>query len=332
MASSKPAPLPALPGPEEPPLPPFPGRLTDVGAYQLNLRRTGAGRGVGKAAERAVYVHGLAGSSLNWTDLMHLLAPRLPGVALDLPGFGLSPAPPDHDYSLQSHTNAVVSLIEAEGGRPVHLFGNSLGGVVSLRVAEQRPELVRTLTLISPALPMYRVKLTNVHMPLMLLPGMPGVMFRLPPASSPQARADLFIGLCWGDPSSMHPDRRAEWVDEMRRREEFDHTDRAYVDSLRGLATGFVPGRNNVWRTVASTTTPALAVFGRKDRLIDWRTSARAEGTFPDARIVVFNDLGHVAQMEAPTRVAALVLDRIAEVAARRARPPAGGSAVSARG
>jgi pimeloyl-ACP methyl ester carboxylesterase len=116
----------------------------------------------------------------------------------------------------------------------------------------------------------------------------------------------------------MHPERRAEWVDEMRRREEFEHTDRAYVDSLRALATGFAPGRSNVWRTVAATTTPALVVFGRKDRLIDWRTSARAESTFPDARVVVFNDLGHVAQMEAPTRVAALVLDRLAEVAARQ--------------
>src|SRR4051794_18507066 len=44
------------------------------------------------AAERepALYVHGLGGSSLNWSALMPLLADRLDGEAIDLPGFGQS--------------------------------------------------------------------------------------------------------------------------------------------------------------------------------------------------------------------------------------------------
>lgn len=321
MAVTRSVSLPDLPGPDQPPLRPLPGEHAEIGRFSLNLRRTGGGRGTGKAVDRALYVHGLAGSSLNWTDLMYLLAPRLPGLALDLPGFGLSGPAPDHDYSLQSHTDAVIALIEAEGGRPMHLFGNSLGGVVSLRVAAQRPELVRTLTLISPAVPMYRVKFTNVHMPLMLLPGMPGVMFRLPQANGPDARAELFIGLCWADRSTLHPVRRQEWIDEVRRREMFEHTDRAYVDSLRGLATGFLPrSPNDIWKTISQVTTPSLVVFGRHDRLIDVRVAPKAERTFPDARIVVYDDLGHVSQMEDPRRIATLVHDRLAELA-QRTRP-----------
>jgi pimeloyl-ACP methyl ester carboxylesterase len=35
----------------------------------------------------------------------------------------------------------------------VHLVGNSFGGAVALTVAARRPELVRTLTLVSPAMP-----------------------------------------------------------------------------------------------------------------------------------------------------------------------------------
>ena len=58
---------------------------------------------------------------------------------------------------------AVVDVLEdvrparAGQGEPVHLFGNSLGGLVSVGVAARRPDLVATLTLISPAMPVYRV-------------------------------------------------------------------------------------------------------------------------------------------------------------------------------
>ena len=219
-----------LPGPDEAPLPTLSGRLLDTGRYRLHVRRTPNAARRGSA--RAVYVHGLAGSSLNWTDLMHLLAPALPGVAVDLPGFGLSEAPPDHDYSLAAHAAAVAALIEAEGGRPVHLFGNSLGGAVSVRLAVERPDLVRSLTLISPALPVFRLKWTNLHMPLMLLPGLPGLLFRLPPASTPDARAELFISLCWADESQLHPDRRAE----VGRRGAAPGGVRAHRPGLRGVA------------------------------------------------------------------------------------------------
>ena len=74
-------------------------------------------------------------------------------------GFGLSPPPDDGDYSMPAHVRAVVRLIESEGRVPVHLFGNSLGGAVATVVAARRPELVRTLTLVSPALPDFRQNL-----------------------------------------------------------------------------------------------------------------------------------------------------------------------------
>ena len=48
----------------------------------------------GAPRERALYVHGLGGASTNWTDLAGLLAVRLEGWAVDLPGFGHSQPPP----------------------------------------------------------------------------------------------------------------------------------------------------------------------------------------------------------------------------------------------
>ncbi|MEK8109251.1 alpha/beta fold hydrolase [Micromonospora sp. M12] len=84
-------------------------------------------------AEPALYVHGLGGSSQNWTDLAGLLADRLDGQAIDLPGFGRSE--PGRRYTIPAFADLVVRWIEHSGRGPVHLFGNSLGGAVAVRVA-----------------------------------------------------------------------------------------------------------------------------------------------------------------------------------------------------
>ncbi len=119
-------------------------------------------------------MHGLGGSSKNWTDLAYLLAGRLDAEALDLPGFGHSgPAP---NYTIAALADRVIRWIEYSGRGPVHLFGNSLGGAVSVRVAGLRPDLVRTLTLISPAMPFLdpRRSVQSRLVPLLLVPGWNG--------------------------------------------------------------------------------------------------------------------------------------------------------------
>src|SRR5260221_764695 len=126
------------------PVPHWPGRHVDLPAGQVYVRSAPAIAG----AEPAIFIHGLGGSSTNWTDLMDLLsrpvegqpaAPVLACAALDLPGFGSSP-PACGGYSVNAHVATVIQLIEEQGLGPVHLFGNSLGGTVSIRVAAARPE------------------------------------------------------------------------------------------------------------------------------------------------------------------------------------------------
>src|ERR1035438_5811146 len=84
--------------------------------------------------------------------------------ALFVPGFGYSPPAADCNYSIGAHVSAVIALIEQRKNWPVHLVGNSLGGAVSTRVAARRPDLVRTLTLISPALPDLRPRLLPLRL------------------------------------------------------------------------------------------------------------------------------------------------------------------------
>src|ERR1700722_9153231 len=117
------------------PIPHWPGAPVALGVGEVFVRSAPAQV---PAAEPAVLVHGLGGSSRNWTDLMAELSqpasgpaePVLASQAIDLPGFGYSPPPADGDYSIDAHAAAVIALIDASGRWPVHLIGNSLGGAV----------------------------------------------------------------------------------------------------------------------------------------------------------------------------------------------------------
>jgi pimeloyl-ACP methyl ester carboxylesterase len=80
-------------------------------------------------------------------------APVLACAAIDLPGFGGSPPPVSGSYSISAHALTVIRFIEKQGLGPVHLIATSMGGAISTRVAAHRPDLVRTLSLVSPALP-----------------------------------------------------------------------------------------------------------------------------------------------------------------------------------
>ena len=119
-------------------------------------------------------IHGLGGQATNWTDLMAELVDEVEGWAPDLPGFGWSPPPPDGDYSVTADAEIVSAMLEqlyAERAEPIHLFGNSMGGAIAVLVAAARPDLVATLTLVSPALPDLRPRRDTMGVPVVAVPG-----------------------------------------------------------------------------------------------------------------------------------------------------------------
>jgi len=281
------------------PIPPWPGEYLDIGDMRLHVRTTPEG-----PQETAVFVHGLAGSATNWTDLMAELAGEVRGIAVDLPGSGHSPEPPGGDYSLDAHARAVVRLIERVGG-PVHLFGNSMGGAISVRVAATRPDLVSSLTLISPALPDLRPRYGPARVALSALPVVGDFLIGRLSSIPADLRVRESMRMCFADPSAVHPDRYREAVEELRRRDDLPYADAALLGCARALVKEyFRTGPQNLWRQAARVTAPTLAIYGLRDRLVHPDTALRAARTFPDIRVVRLPRIGHVAQMEVPRVVA----------------------------
>ena len=290
---------------EPDPIPHWPGESVSLGDHQVYVRSVpgGALNHEGHGVEPALCVHGLAGSSRNWTDLMDLLRPALAADALDLPGYGDSPPRPDGRYGIAAYAQTVTALIERRRQSPVHLIANSLGGAVAVRVAAARPDLVKTLTLISPALPDSRPRLDLVRFPLMSLPRVGARLLRKYGALPPEARVADVIATCYSDPGLFPAARFAAEVAELSRRDTLDYADAALVGSIRALtAEAF---RRGAWRDAARITAPALVIYGRHDRLVDPRMAGRAAHAFGGARIVVLPRTGHVAHMEHPAQVAA---------------------------
>ena len=320
----------------EAPPPHWPGQLVDAARGQLFVRRApdplagtrrrlagASGAPVNNGAgEPAVFVHGLGGSSTNWTDLMDLLGQPPHGLAcaaVDLPGFGFSPPPADRDYTIAAHASAVIDLIESQHTWPVHLVGNSMGGAVATVVAGHRPDLVRTLILISPAMPDLRPRPLPLRLAVVTIPGVGQEIMRRLSQISAEDRADLTIADTFANPANMHPMRRNEEIEEFRRRDRLGYADDALIRSARGLvAEYFRPGPKALWRDARRTAAPVLVLYGSEDKLVNPVMAGKAARSFRRARVVVLPGVGHVAMMERPAMVAAEIgsfLDRTRAVA-----------------
>lgn len=311
-------------------IPPWPGRSVLLDGALTYVRDTPA---TAAGAQPALFIHGLGGSSQNWTDLAGLLSHRLAGQAIDLPGFGRSD--PGRSYSVSAFADRVIRWIEYADRGPVHLFGNSLGGAVSVRVAAARPDLVRTLTLISPALPFLdpRRSVQGRLLPLLALPRADRLAARRLAQIEPDELTRMVLEACFADCDRLAPQRLAEAVEEAKLRYAVPHYADAYVRTLRGLVGSFLraylPGSNSLWRVARRVAAPTLVIGGTLDRLVDVRVSPRAAQMIPDSRLLVLDGVGHVAQMEVPRPVARAVVGMLDEVVAARDVARNGASVVS---
>ncbi|MBO4255364.1 alpha/beta fold hydrolase [Streptomyces griseorubiginosus] len=262
----------------------------------------------------ALYVHGLGGSSQNWSALMQELEGVVDGEAVDLPGFGDSPPPDDGDYSVTGHARAVIRYLDSAGRGPVHLFGNSLGGAVSTRVAALRPDLVRTLTLVSPALPELLVQRSAVPTALLALPGVAGLFTRYTKEWTAEQRVRGVLMLCYGDPGRVTPEGFRNAVEEMERRLRLTYFWDAMTRSARGIVNAYtLGGQHGLWRQAERVLAPTLLVYGGRDQLVGFRMARRAARAFRDSRLLTLPEAGHVAMMEYPETVARAFVELLAD-------------------
>ena len=156
---------------------------------------------------------------------------------------------------------------------------------------------------------------TAVHLPALAAPWIGQRLARRLGRFPVEARVKATLALCFADPSRVSRQRFEEAIAEADRRARLGHESDAMLLSLRSLMSAYLyRGRVSLWAAAAQVRAPTLLIYGLKDKLVDPRTSARAARTYPDSRLLLLPDSGHVAQMEHPDEVARVVRRHVARV------------------
>jgi pimeloyl-ACP methyl ester carboxylesterase len=253
-----------------------------------------------------VLVHGLGGIHLNWMRLAPSLTRFGHVFALDLPGFGGTPPLPG-STSVASLEGALNRFVDGVAAGPLTLGGNSMGGVLALRIAASRPERVKRLMLFSPAVP--HAYFEPVDMGAFLTMGAAMIPFLGP--SSVQARPTRLgpVRLVKEMMSFMSYDRRRipadvidAHVEDARERMERPWIGRTFTDALRSLSWQLMkrPQFTSMVRKVAA---PTIVFAGEKDKLVRLRSIREMTAWNPKFRLCTWPDVGHVSQLEVPERV-----------------------------
>ncbi len=122
-----------------------PADMRTVGPWRLHVRESGP-----RDAPAVVLLHGFGSSLQTWDDWAEGLSRTHRVIRLDLPGSGLSPPDPAHDYSDGRSLQMLLALLDALGVQRASWVGHSMGGRIAWTLAARHPERTERLVLVAP--------------------------------------------------------------------------------------------------------------------------------------------------------------------------------------
>jgi pimeloyl-ACP methyl ester carboxylesterase len=254
----------------------------------LSYARTGVG-------EPLLLLHGIGHHRQAWDPVVDILATEREVIAVDLPGFGASPAlAADFAHDLTTMTAVLGGLCEAlELDRP-HVAGNSLGGLLALELG--REKRVRSVTALSPAgfwSPSERRYAFGVLLAMRRAArSMPAPLVER--LSRSAAGRSVLTSTIYARPGRRSPEAVVAETLALKNAQRFTETLEAGVDVR---FTDDVPG------------IPVTVAWGTRDLLLVRRQGVRAKRIIPKARLIRLPGCGHVPMNDDPALVARVLLD-----------------------
>jgi len=257
-----------------------------VAGATLRVRDLGA-----KGAPAIILLHGFGSSLETWDAWASALAAGHRVVYFDFPGSGLSLPDPASDYSDARTLNIINALMDQIGIDQANFIGNSMGGRIAWKMAQQRPQRVLKLVLISPdgfASPGF-----DYGKP----PKVPGVL-NLMKHFLPRSVLRKNLAAAYVDPTRLSEpvvDRYYELLLATGNREAM---------LARMKQTILVDPRPLLKRIEIAT----LIIWGEQDAMIPFDNAADYMKELPHGTLVPLANLGHVPHEEAPQQSLAPVL------------------------
>ena len=232
-------------------------------------------------------LHGIGASHLVWNSVLPLLASNHRVLAPDLRGHGRSPNPPGSHYTFEELEGDVLKLLDDHEQPTVHLAGLSGGALLSLRLALDHPERVRSLVMIS------GMAYADAHTRAVAERWEETYRQDGPDAFALRALKDLY-----------YPD----WIEA--------HLD--YADQLREVAQHLDLTPAIMWahemarfderKRIASIHLPTLIVQAMDDQVVDASHGRILRQSIPGSQIRILAQTGHMVPLERPTELAEALL------------------------
>jgi pimeloyl-ACP methyl ester carboxylesterase len=287
-------------------------RIHDVHVRGARISSLTAGGG----PEHVILVHGLGGAKSSFYETVAALTPEYTVHAIDLPGFGSSSKPLRALYNPDFFARHVLRFMDTLAIDRAHLVGNSMGGRVSIEVALQAPNRVRTLSLLSASMAFRRgrewVPLIRILRP---------ELAALPHMLRPQMVRSRFWNMI-SEPERLDPSVGDIAADEFLRIYRSRAARVAFYAAARQIYLEAPYGPKGFWTRLPQLEPPALFIWGSDDPLVPARFSRHVAEALPEAPQIVLSNCGHVPQLELPERTHELVGEFIASCGATAAVPP----------
>ncbi len=257
------------------------------------------------ANEKVLMLHGLGGTGLNWKQLINIFNENFDIIAPDLPGFGQSTPMSNSKYHPKDFAAIMAEVVINQfGNQKIHLFGNSHGGSVAVHFASMFPELTKSLTLVSPALPDLFPKLSASPVILSAIPGVGEKLLEKYQELSMEERAKNTINQCFYDIKLGEKIWLEDLLHEMKDRQQHDYINEVTLTTLRNLLTTYFDfSSTNPWQLAKNIKQEALFIYGAKDKLVHPKAAHVVHKYFENSKVLVLPRVGHVAHIEKPREV-----------------------------
>ncbi|MEV5893780.1 alpha/beta fold hydrolase [Nonomuraea fuscirosea] len=247
-----------------------------------------------RQAPPVLLIHGSGASGGFWSPMVPALAAHRHVIRVDLPGCGKSP--PASSYDVPAQAGQVAALLDDLGLRHVDTAGHSSGGYIATALAEQRPDLVGSLALISAGPRPDALLRQPFILRVLLAPPLGPLLWA--------RRSDAMIrkGI---SATAACPVRFPDDVVADVRNITYRSMRTVLRHNIAYIAERSVPER------LAALRLPVLVLFGAADPRWD-PSSARLYEAVPDARVELLPGVGHLPMMEAPELTGELLLSFMA--------------------
>lgn len=229
----------------------------------------------GGEGEPVVVLHGWGGRIESMAPVLDCLAAAFRTIALDLPGFGESAAPPEV-WGTSDYARFVREVLDDLRIERAHFVGHSYGGKTSLFLAATDPARVGKLVVVDP---------TGLRTA-------PSVKARAKRAASRVGRAAGALG----------PPGRALKKAIYSRVASSDYRD---AGEMRSILVRVV--NEDLGELLPDITAPTLIVWGSMDDAVPLQHAHAMEKAIPDSGLVVFEGAGHFPYLEQPDRFCRIV-------------------------